>query len=70
MGTILAEKMGLDKKFLKPVKMSEIKNWIAKRPHDSSLDTSKAARILKEKPLGMEQGLDYFIKQLRPMINK
>lgn len=67
-GAMLADKMGLDKKFLKPVKISEMKNWTAKRPQDSSLDTSKAARILKEKPLGIDPGLDYFIKQLRPLL--
>jgi len=32
-------------------------NWIAKRPKDSSLDTSKASRYLKEKPYDLDRAL-------------
>lgn len=39
-----------------PSKMSEMR-WNARRPADSSLDTSKATRILEEKPLSMKESL-------------
>jgi hypothetical protein len=31
--------------------------WVAKRPRDSSLDTAKAQKILKNKPLKVNQAL-------------
>lgn len=68
MAVMISEKLGLDQALLKPVKMSEMKNWTAKRPHDTSLDTSKAYKILKEKPLGIEEGLDLYIKEIRAKI--
>jgi len=37
----IARVPGLDKNFIKPAKMSDMK-WIAKRPRDSSLDTTRA----------------------------
>lgn len=39
-----------------PAKMDEI-NWIAKRPRDSSLDTTKAQDILDEKPYELKKAL-------------
>ena len=39
-----------------PSRMSEI-NWIAKRPRDSSLDTSKATKYLNEKPYTLSRAL-------------
>src|SRR5574337_1171000 len=57
MAKMISEKLSLDSTLLKPVKISEMKNWTAKRPQDTSLDTSKASKILKEKPLGIEAGL-------------
>jgi dTDP-4-dehydrorhamnose reductase len=46
----LAEAFGLDSSLIEPVPMSEMR-WVAKRPRDSSLDVSKAASALSEKPL-------------------
>lgn len=60
---MIADKLNFDKKLLKPVSTNEM-NWIAKRPKDSSLDVSKAFSILNEKPLAIEQGLDYFVQEL------
>ncbi|MGI0046895.1 MAG: dTDP-4-dehydrorhamnose reductase [Nitrosotalea sp.] len=59
MAKMISEKLSLDTTLLKPVKISDMTNWTAKRPQDSSLDTSKANKILKEKPLGISrQGLN------------
>ncbi len=65
---MVAEKLALDKKLLRPTNMSEM-NWIAKRPKDSSLDISKAATLLKEKPMAVHQGLDLFLKELEQKLN-
>ena len=59
----VADKLSLDKTFLKPTSIKDM-NWVAKRPKDSSLDISKAVAILKEKPLSIEQGLEYFVQEI------
>jgi dTDP-4-dehydrorhamnose reductase len=64
MAAMVADKLNLDKKLLRPTNMAEM-NWTAKRPRDSSLDVSKATSLLKEKPMGIQQGLDLFIEELR-----
>lgn len=66
MAKMVSERLGLDSKLLVPSRMSEMKNWRAPRPRDSSLDTSKAQKILKEKPLGFEEGLGMYLRQLKP----
>jgi len=60
---LVSEKLNLDKKFLKPSTMDEIK-WKAKRPKDSSLDVTNATSILNEKPQKIEDSLNLFIKEL------
>lgn len=62
MAEMVVEKLNLDKSFLSPAHMSDMK-WDAKRPMDSSLDVSKAASILNEKPFTISQGLDSFAKE-------
>lgn len=52
----IANKFGLDKDLIIPSRMAEMK-WIASRPKDSSLDTSKASRYLKEKPYDLDRAL-------------
>jgi len=64
MATLVAEKLNLEKKLLKPTTINEM-NWIAKRPQDSSLDVSKATQILKEKPLSLKEGLDSFMSEIK-----
>ncbi len=59
-----AEKMNLEKKLINPTTVDKM-NWRAKRPMDSSLDISKASSILKEKPLGIEESLEFFIKDIK-----
>ena len=61
---LIAEKLDLDKKFLKPVNMNEM-NWKAKRPIDSSLDVSLATEILNEKPQKIDQSIELLIEQLK-----
>ena len=53
----IADTFGLDKELIKPSRMEEM-GWRAKRPEDSSLDTSKVARYLKEEPLGLDKALE------------
>ena len=52
----LADGFGLDSSLVEPVNMDEMK-WVAKRPRDSSLDVSKAASLLSEKPLLLQDAL-------------
>mgnify|MGYP002681981427 CR=1 FL=1 len=52
----VARMLDLDLNLTSPCRMEDM-NWAAKRPRDSSLDTSKAAKLLKEKPLSMEQAM-------------
>ncbi|MCK4572069.1 dTDP-4-dehydrorhamnose reductase [candidate division WOR-3 bacterium] len=50
----IAEIFNLNKDLIKPITSDQL-NWIAKRPQDSSLDTSKISRI--RRPLNIEEGL-------------
>jgi dTDP-4-dehydrorhamnose reductase len=53
---MIAETFDLDKNLIDPVLSSQFK-WPAKRPMDSSLDTTKAQHTLKSKPLEMREAL-------------
>jgi dTDP-4-dehydrorhamnose reductase len=53
----IADSFGLDKGLIDPVLSSQF-TWPAKRPMDSSLDTSKAQKTLKIKPLAMDKALE------------
>jgi len=53
----IAKTFGLNLDLIKPVKMSQMTAWTAKRPRDSSLDTGKIQKQLKTKPLNITQGL-------------
>lgn len=68
MAEMVADKLSLDKKLLRPTSMDNM-NWTAKRPKDSSLDVSKAASLLKEKPMTIRQGLDLFVEQIKQKPN-
>lgn len=59
----VAELLNLDKTLIEPTSISELK-LDAKRPKDSSLDVSEAMRILREKPMTLEAGLNAFIYNL------
>ena len=66
MAEMVVDKLSLDKNLLSPAYMKDMK-WTAKRPMDSSLDVSKAASILNEKPFTVNQGLDQFVKEFKLM---
>lgn len=53
----IAGAFGLDDGLIEAVSSSDFK-WPAKRPVDSSLDTSKAQSILSNKPLKMDEALE------------
>jgi len=54
-----AELFGFDKALVKPTKMGET-NLKAPRPHDCSLDISKAKRLLKTRILNIDEGIKYY----------
>lgn len=60
---MVADKLNLDKKFLRPASMAEMR-WKAQRPRDSSLDVSLADQILDEKPMEIEESLELFFAEL------
>ena len=60
----IADKLGFDKDLIIPSRMEELK-WLAKRPKDSSLDTSKASRYLKEKPYSLDKALEILEGELK-----
>lgn len=53
----IAKNFDLDANMIRPVKMSELEMWIAKRPRDSSLCISKAKKQLKTKFLNVQESL-------------
>jgi len=52
-----AEVFGLDRSLVMPVKMEDLKIWVAKRPRDSSLSVYKARNELKVGLLDVHEGL-------------
>jgi dTDP-4-dehydrorhamnose reductase len=67
MANLVADKLNLDKRFLKPTNIDDM-NWAASRPKDSSLDVSFATSILKEKPLPIDPSLDLLVQELGGII--
>jgi dTDP-4-dehydrorhamnose reductase len=63
----IAQTFNLDAEMIIPVTSAEIP-WVAKRPRDSSLDTSKAQKTLRSKPLEIHQAL-HRLKQELATIN-
>ncbi len=59
----IAKEFNLNPNLITPAKMDEIK-WIARRPRDSSLDTSKARNLLKEKPYDLKKALRELRKEM------
>ena len=54
----------MNQQFLKPTKMEQM-DWKAQRPIDSSLDVTKAKKILKHKPEEIENSLKLFFNELK-----
>jgi dTDP-4-dehydrorhamnose reductase len=59
----IARTFNLDQNLIKPIKMEQLTNWIAKRPKDSSLNTNKVQEQLKTKPLNITEGLNRMKKE-------
>jgi dTDP-4-dehydrorhamnose reductase len=59
----IAKIFNLDQNLIKPIKMSQLTAWIAKRPKDSSLNTDKIQKQLKTKPLNITEGLNRMKKE-------
>jgi dTDP-4-dehydrorhamnose reductase len=59
----IAKTFDLDSSLINPAKSSDF-NWPAKRPMDSSLDTSKAQQLLKVKPLELASALAVLKQEL------
>ena len=62
---LIADAFGLDKSLIDPVLSSQF-SWPAKRPMDSSLETTKAEGTMQHKPLSMGEAL----KQLKVEISQ
>lgn len=60
----LAEVFNLNKNLIIKSKMDEM-NWIAKRPKDTSLDTSKANNVFKVKPINLNEALNNLKEELK-----
>jgi dTDP-4-dehydrorhamnose reductase len=58
----LAKTFKLDQSLLVPTHLRDF-SFVAKRPRDSSLNTSKVERVLKNKPLKVEQALEKLKKE-------
>jgi dTDP-4-dehydrorhamnose reductase len=58
-----AKIFNLDQNLVKPIKMSQLTAWIAKRPKDSSLNTDKIQKQLKTKLLNVTEGLNRMKKE-------
>ena len=53
----IAHPFNLDENLINPCSSADF-SWVAKRPRDSSLNTSKAQQLLKNKPLQIHQALE------------
>ena len=53
----IAQNFDLDANMIRPIKMNQLKMWIAKRPRDSSLCINKAQNQLKTKFLNVNESL-------------
>ena len=63
----IAREFGLDEGLIHPASMSEMR-WKARRPRDSSLDTSKAARLLAERLLPFRESLRALREEMKMVI--
>ncbi|MCL6578088.1 MAG: dTDP-4-dehydrorhamnose reductase, partial [Candidatus Bathyarchaeota archaeon] len=59
----IAKTFNLNPHLIRPIRMSQLTTWTAKRPKDSSLNTSKIQKQLKTKPLNITEGLERMLKE-------
>ena len=60
---VIAQTFNLDENLINPCSSADF-SWTAKRPRDSSLNTSKAQQSLKNKPLQIHQSLERMKQEL------
>jgi dTDP-4-dehydrorhamnose reductase len=61
----IAKTFSLEEDLIKPIRMSQVEAWIAKRPRDSSLNVEKIKRQLRTKPLNISEGLKRMKKEAK-----
>ena len=61
----IAKAFDLNPALIKPIKMNELKAWIAKRPKDSSLNTAKVQKQLRTKPFNINEGLSKLKEEMK-----
>jgi dTDP-4-dehydrorhamnose reductase len=61
----IARTFNLSSDLIRPVRMSQLTAWIAKRPRDSSLNTRKIQKQLKTKPLNITEGLNKMKEEMK-----
>lgn len=66
---MMAQTFSLDTTLIVPTALEDF-SWIARRPRDSSLNTSKAEETLENKPLAIEQALQELKTELSPLPTK
>ncbi len=62
----IAKVFDLEVELVIPISMDQL-SWVAKRPRDSSLDVSKAMKVLRNKPLDVEASLNILKGELSPI---
>jgi dTDP-4-dehydrorhamnose reductase len=65
----IAKAFDLDSELIKPIKMAELKTWVARRPRDSSLRVNKIQKKLKTKLLNVSESLN-LMKEQTPFFNR
>ncbi len=59
----IAKALGLPTELIEGARMEEMKHWIAKRPRDSSLDTSRARALFRTRFFDTDLALDLFKRE-------
>ncbi len=59
----IAKALGLPTELIEEARMEEMRHWIAKRPRDSSLDTSKARALFRTRFFDTDLALDLFKRE-------
>jgi dTDP-4-dehydrorhamnose reductase len=62
----IAETFNLNPGLVRPIKMSQLTSWIARRPRDSSLDASKLQKQLRTRVLNINEGLNRMKSEAQP----
>lgn len=66
----IAEALELPVELVEKASMEDMKHWIAKRPRDTSLDTSKARKLLKTNFYSIDKALRLFAKEYKAKLRE